>query len=238
LSVPSSELLSRGAACQANRQNAAHVRRGRSTLVREQTSSPLGRQLAGAFVAIALTMGLPCFSLAEDRADESRDVNAPWEDLLSALGRRGETDDVPRSTGPRSEPERSGEADTRGPMSPPRSVHSPTAEEMQPSPPFAERAPSLRGRENRQSETARRRPEREEGLARARKGTRDASVEALPQRAETKRSRVERQRRSRPALTRVAREQRQMTSASDQVAIDADLQMPPGLIPKHATRRE
>jgi hypothetical protein len=62
----------------------------------ERSLFPRVRHIALAFVAVALSVSQPTLAFSQQApADQPNNVNAPWDDLFSALGRKDPSDGVP-----------------------------------------------------------------------------------------------------------------------------------------------
>jgi len=189
-------------------------------------------------VLIASTLMQPTFAAPERwrTAQASQDeINAPWEDLFSAVGRKPPPAEQPAKPGPiLDDPPPEPDADHS--VKPP-----PPATQLEPPSGSLAQQPAAKplDKKSQRTKAARRRAERLEKRARTREDRPRRQI-AKPIRSSAQaRSRVEPVRhQQRASRLRTAREQRRTRPPTSDVAPSPSVQLPQGLTPKHATRRD
>jgi type IV secretory pathway VirB10-like protein len=221
------------------RGRAARTRRDRTRtgcVTRDARSGP--SRTLGIVVAVSVLIASiviePTFAGSERRrtAQASQaEINAPWEDLFSAVGRKPSPVDELAAPGPLS-------ADSSPEPDAPASVGlAPPATQLEPpSGPIAEQPAESVVEKHHETKVARRRAERLQRRAGTRADRRRQTAKSLRSSAPA-RSRAEPVRHQKPSRARTAREQRRTGAQTSAVAPSPAVQLPQGLTPKHATRQ-
>jgi hypothetical protein len=200
-------------------------------LKRERRFFTYVRHLASACVLTLLTFSFPPLALSQPApADGPHNVNAPWDDLLSALGRKNPSGDEPTNTAPMVVPQHEAPDQVDATGKPAAVDPRPVNQIVHPG---DEGAPQIAPSRSRQARATRRRAKGEE--RRAQGPGRPRETTSMRGSRQAKRAHVQEEARQRP--TSMRRDQRRARSRTGQVAVEASVHLPEGLTPRHAMPR-
>jgi hypothetical protein len=198
------------------------------SLTSEATSGPFRR--------LASTLIQPTFATPERwrTAQASQDeINAPWEDLFSAVGRKPPPVEPAKPSATLGDPPPEPDADRSVRLPPPAAQPEPL-----PGPLAQPQAMEPLDKKSQRTKAARRRAERLEKRAKTGEDRLRRQIPKSIRSSAQARSRVEPVRRQRPSRLRTARERRRTRPSTSDLAPSPSVQLPQGLTPKHATPRD